>query len=203
MTLRRGAELAAALRQHRSARIEVIATRVELLASFRDRDRPQRHLQCAARSVHARPPTPHRPRRLGLRGVAATVQGTIALFQDALGTGKTMAAQVIANALGYELWRVDLSRVVSNWIGEIENLAAVFDAAEEGESVFLFDANLETSYLLQRLDSVTGITILTTNSAPRSIRRSSAVSRSKFSSSYRRARAAVARGPASHPPDRW
>jgi SpoVK/Ycf46/Vps4 family AAA+-type ATPase len=94
-----------------------------------------------------------------------------------------MAAEVIANALGYELWRVDVSKVISKWIGETEkNLAAVFDAAEDGEIVLLFDeadslfgkrtevrssldrhANLETSYLLQRLDSFTGVAILTTN----------------------------------------
>lgn len=90
---------------------------------------------------------------------------------------------MIASALGYELWRVDLSKVVSKWVGETEkNLAAVFDAAEDGEIVLLFDeadslfgkrtevksshdrnANQETNYLLQRLDSFTGIAILTTN----------------------------------------
>jgi SpoVK/Ycf46/Vps4 family AAA+-type ATPase len=106
-----------------------------------------------------------------------------ALFQGGPGTGKTMAAEVVASALGYELWRVDLSKVVSKWIGETEkNLAAVFDAAEDGEIVLLFDeadslfgkrtevksshdrnANLETNYLLQRLDTFTGIAILTTN----------------------------------------
>jgi SpoVK/Ycf46/Vps4 family AAA+-type ATPase len=115
--------------------------------------------------------------------VAATAQGVTALFQGGPGTGKTMAAGVVAAELGHQLWRVDLSRVASKWVGETEkNLAAVFDAAEEGEIVLLFDeadslfarrtdvrsshdknANLETNFLLQRLDSFTGIAILTTN----------------------------------------
>src|SRR4029079_19205109 len=119
----------------------------------------------------------------GMERAAANAQGVTALFQGGPGTGKTMAAGVIARALGYELWRVDLSKVVSKWIGETEkNLAAVLDAAEEGEIVLLFDeadslfgkrtevksshdrnANLETNYLLQRLDTFTGVAILTTN----------------------------------------
>ncbi|HEX7839021.1 MAG TPA: ATP-binding protein, partial [Kofleriaceae bacterium] len=177
------ARLAATLRQHRSARIEAIARRVERLASWDDLIVPD-DISDALRELCAR--VRHRRTVLedwSMRDVAATAQGTVALFQGAPGTGKTMAAEVIANALGYELWRVDLSKVVSKWIGETEkNLAAVFDAAEDGEIVLLFDeadslfgkrtevksshdrnANLETSYLLQRLDSFTGIAILTTN----------------------------------------
>ena len=119
----------------------------------------------------------------GMGEVATTARGVTALFQGGPGTGKTMAAGVIAKALGYELWRVDLSKVVSKWIGETErNLSQLFDAAEEGEIVLLFDeadslftkrteikssndkhANAATNYLLQRLDSFTGIAILTTN----------------------------------------
>jgi SpoVK/Ycf46/Vps4 family AAA+-type ATPase len=94
-----------------------------------------------------------------------------------------MVAGVVARELGYELFRVDLARVLSKWIGETEkNLAAVFDAAEEGEVVLLFDeadalftkrtevrtsvdrySNVEVNYLLQRLDAFEGIAILTTN----------------------------------------
>jgi ATPase family protein associated with various cellular activities (AAA) len=175
--------LAGALRQHRSARIEAIATRVATLAGWDDLVVPD-DISDALREVCARV----RHRRLvleswGMERAAATAQGVTALFQGGPGTGKTMAAGVIAGALGYELWRVDLSKVVSKWIGETEkNLAAVFDAAEEGEIVLLFDeadslfakrttvsssndrhANLETNYLLQRLDSFTGIAVLTTN----------------------------------------
>ena len=177
------AALVAAVRQHRSARIEAIATRVEHLASWDDlivsEDLADSLHELCARVRHRRTVLED----WGLRGVASTARGVTALFQGGPGTGKTMAAEVIARALGYELWRVDLSKVVSKWIGETEkNLAAVFDAAEDGEIVLLFDeadslfgkrtevksshdrnANLETNYLLQRLDTFTGVAILTTN----------------------------------------
>jgi len=111
--------------------------------------------------------------------------GITALFSGPPGTGKTMAAGLIAKSLGTELYQVDLSKVVSKWIGETEkNLAAVFDAAESGHAVLLFDeadalfgkrteirssndrhANQEINFLLQRLESYAGICILTTNHA--------------------------------------
>lgn len=109
--------------------------------------------------------------------------GVAALFAGPPGTGKTLAARVIANAIGHDLYRVDLSRVVSKYVGETEkNLARVFDAADCGGAVLLFDeadalfgkrteskdsldrhANLETAYLLQRMESFNGVAILTTN----------------------------------------
>ena len=109
--------------------------------------------------------------------------GVSALFSGPPGTGKTMVAALIARELGLDLYQVDLARVVSKWIGETErNLAAVFDAAEAGCAAVLFDeadalfgkrsevrssndryANLETNYLLQRLESFTGICLLTSN----------------------------------------
>lgn len=109
--------------------------------------------------------------------------GVTAMFSGPPGTGKTMCAGLIARDLGTELYQVDLSKIVSKWIGETEkNLASVFDAAEAGHAVLLFDeadavfgkrtevrssndrhANQETNYLLQRLESFTGICILTTN----------------------------------------
>ena len=109
--------------------------------------------------------------------------GVSALFSGPPGTGKTMVASLIAKELGLELYQVDLAKVVSKWIGETEkNLAALFDAAEAGQLVLLFDeadalfgkrtdvkssndrnANLETNYLLQRLESFTGICLLTSN----------------------------------------
>jgi SpoVK/Ycf46/Vps4 family AAA+-type ATPase len=112
-----------------------------------------------------------------------SARGVTALFQGGPGTGKTLAAGVIARELGLDLYRIDVSRTVSKWVGETEkNLAAVFDAAEDGQAVLLFDeadslfakrtevkssvdryANLEVNYLLQRLDSFEGIAILTTN----------------------------------------
>ncbi len=119
----------------------------------------------------------------GFDQVMSTSRGLTALFQGGPGTGKTLVASAIANELGLDLYRIDLSRVMSKWIGETEqNLAKVFDAAEEGQALILFDeadslfgkrtevrtsvdryANLETNYLLQRLDSFEGVAVLTTN----------------------------------------
>jgi ATPase family protein associated with various cellular activities (AAA)/winged helix domain-containing protein len=109
--------------------------------------------------------------------------GISALFAGPSGTGKTMAAEVIANELGLDLYRIDLSQVVSKYIGETEkNLRRVFDAAEDGGAILLFDeadalfgkrsevkdshdryANIEVGYLLQRMESYRGLAILTTN----------------------------------------
>jgi hypothetical protein len=110
--------------------------------------------------------------------------GVAALFSGPPGTGKTMVAGLIANELELELYQVDLSKVVSKWIGETEKqLAKVFDAAEAGHVLLLFDeadalfgqrstemrgatdryANLEVNFLLQRIERFNGIVILTTN----------------------------------------
>jgi len=110
-------------------------------------------------------------------------RGVKALFSGPPGTGKTLAAEVLAAALGYPLLRVDLAAVVSKWVGETEKLLSrLFEAAEDAPCVLLFDeadalfgtrsevkgaqdrfANLEVSYLLQRLESFQGVAILTTN----------------------------------------
>jgi SpoVK/Ycf46/Vps4 family AAA+-type ATPase len=114
----------------------------------------------------------------GTRGLGST-----ALFAGPSGTGKTMAAEVIANELQLDLVHIDLSQVVSKYIGETEkHLRRVFDAAEAGGAVLLFDeadtlfgkrsevrdshdryANLEVGYLLQRMEAFRGLAILTTN----------------------------------------
>jgi hypothetical protein len=106
-----------------------------------------------------------------------------ALFYGASGTGKTMAAAVVARALELDLYRVNLAGVVSKYIGETEkNLDRIFAAAEQANSVLLFDeadalfgkrsevkdahdryANIEISYLLQRMEAYAGIAILSTN----------------------------------------
>lgn len=116
--------------------------------------------------------------REGSRG-----QGVSVLFSGPSGTGKTLAAEVLATRLRLDLYRIDLSQVVNKYIGETEkNLAAVFDAAEDGGSILLFDeadalfgkrsevkdshdryANMEVSYLLQRMEAYRGLAILTTN----------------------------------------
>jgi hypothetical protein len=109
--------------------------------------------------------------------------GVSALFAGLSGTGKTMAAEVLARELRLDLYRIDLSAVVSKYIGETEkNLRRVFDAAEAGGVILLFDeadalfgkrgevtdshdryANIEVSYLLGRMEAYRGLAILTTN----------------------------------------
>jgi hypothetical protein len=114
----------------------------------------------------------------GRRGLGVT-----ALFTGESGTGKTLTAEVLAHELRLDLYRIDLSAVVSKYIGETEkNLRQVFDAAEEGGVLLLFDeadalfgkrsdvkdshdryANIEVGYLLQRMEAYEGLAILTTN----------------------------------------
>jgi SpoVK/Ycf46/Vps4 family AAA+-type ATPase len=109
--------------------------------------------------------------------------GIAALFSGPSGTGKTMAAEVLANELQLDLYCIDLSSVVSKYIGETEkNLRKVFDAAEGGGAILFFDeadalfgkrsevkdshdryANIEVSYLLQRMENYRGLAILSTN----------------------------------------
>ena len=119
----------------------------------------------------------------GLARGRAGLRGLRLLFAGPPGTGKSLAAEVIAAELGRDLLVVDLSQLVSKWLGETEkNLAAVFDAAERGGAALLFDeadalfgrrtevgdardryANLETAYLLGRLERFEGIAVLATN----------------------------------------
>lgn len=112
-------------------------------------------------------------------------RGITVLFSGGSGTGKTMAAEVIANALALDLYRIDLAQVVSKYIGETEkNLDRVFTAATNANVILFFDeadalfgkrtevkdshdryANLEVSYLLQKMEQYEGIAILATNLA--------------------------------------
>jgi len=119
----------------------------------------------------------------GFRHIMSRGFGISALFAGESGTGKTMAAEVIANELNMNLYRIDLSAVVSKYIGETEkNLRRVFDAAEDGGVILFFDeadalfgkrsevkdshdryANIEINYLLQRMEAYRGLAILATN----------------------------------------
>ncbi|MFS0515237.1 ATP-binding protein [Nostoc sp. UIC 10607] len=119
----------------------------------------------------------------GFAAKSARGLGISALFAGASGTGKTLGAEVLAHKLRLDLYRIDLSSVVSKYIGETEkNLRRVFDAAEQGGVILLFDeadalfgkrsevkdardryANIEVSYLLQRMESYPGLAVLTTN----------------------------------------
>ena len=119
----------------------------------------------------------------GLRRLTSMGSGLTALFAGPSGTGKTMAAQVLARSLGLDLYRVDLAGVVSKYIGETEkHLKAVFDACERAPVLLLFDeadalfgkrtevsdahdryANIEIDYVLQRMEAFDGVAVLATN----------------------------------------
>ena len=119
----------------------------------------------------------------GFDGKYALGNGLVVLFTGPSGTGKTMAAEVVADDAGLDLYKVDLSHVVSKYVGETErNLGEIFDRAEDADAVLLFDeadalfgersevrdahdryANVEVDYLLQRIEAYHGAAILTTN----------------------------------------
>jgi DNA polymerase III delta prime subunit len=110
-------------------------------------------------------------------------RGVSAILAGPPGTGKTMVAQLLAKEIGFDLYRIDLSQVVNKYIGETEkNLARIFDEAEHSHAVLFFDeadslfakrtsvqssndryANLEVNYLLQRMETFDGVTLLATN----------------------------------------
>ena len=119
----------------------------------------------------------------GFRRVLTYGRGLSCLFHGPPGTGKTMVAAILARSLGQEMFRIDLSRIISKWVGQTEkNLARIFDEAERGRVILLFDeadslfakrtevkgasdrfANMEVNYLLQRMEQFDGISLLTTN----------------------------------------
>lgn len=121
--------------------------------------------------------------RWGFGAKLSRGRGLSALFAGPSGTGKTMAAEILANHLKLDLYRIDLAGVVSKYIGETEkNLRKVFDAAEEGGAILFFDeadalfgkrtevkdshdryANIEVNYLLQHMEEYGGLAILATN----------------------------------------
>jgi hypothetical protein len=160
-----------------------LAQRIEPMAYLDDLVLPASVLetlgQIAAQVRHR--PTVYEAWELGPQGSRGL--GISALFAGESGTGKTMAAEALASELGLGLYRIDLSMVVSKYIGETEkNLRCVFEAAEDTGVILLFDeadalfgkrsdvkdshdryANIEVGYLLQRMESYRGLAILTTN----------------------------------------
>jgi predicted nucleic acid-binding protein len=164
-------------------RLESLAQRIVPMAGWDDLVLPEMQLQMleqlAAQSRHRMLVY----ERWGFAARGRRGLGLSALFAGPSGTGKTLAAEVLARELGLDLYRIDLSAVVSKYIGETEkNLRQVFDAAETGGALLLFDeadalfgkraevkdshdryANIEVGYLLQRMESFEGLAILTTN----------------------------------------
>ena len=172
-----------ACRSSARPRLGSLAQRVPALAGWNDLILPDE----ARATLHVLIAQVRRRHRVyqdwGFAGKSNRGLGTTALFAGPSGTGKTMAAEVIARELNLDLYRIDLSAVVSKYIGETEkNLRVLFDAAEGTGAILLFDeadalfgkrsevsdardryANIEVSYLLQRMESYAGIAILTTN----------------------------------------
>ena len=163
--------------------LEDLAQRIETTATWDDLVLPQQQRQTLRDiATHLRQRTKVYL-EWGFAGKSNRGLGISALFSGPSGTGKTMAAEVLAQELHLDLYRIDLSAVVSKYIGETEkNLRRIFDAAETGGAILLFDeadalfgkrtqvkdshdrhANVEVSYLLQRMEAYTGLAILTTN----------------------------------------
>lgn len=164
-------------------RLEDLAQRIAPCATWEDLVLPDMQMQ-VLRQLAAQ--VRHRMKVHETWGFSAKGQrglGVSALFCGDSGTGKTLAAEVLAHELELDLYRIDLASVVSKYIGETEkNLKQVFDAAEDGGALLLFDeadalfgkrgevrdshdryANIEVGYLLQRMESYQGLAILTTN----------------------------------------
>nr|MDT0659415.1 ATP-binding protein [Micromonospora sp. DSM 115978] len=179
--IERGALLWDACRRRARPELDELAQRIHATASWDDLVLPEPQSRSLREVVtHVR----HRLTVLADWGLGRDRgDGVAVLFTGASGTGKTLAAEVLAAKLRLDLYRVDLSQVVSKYIGETEkNLRRVFDAAESGGAVLLFDeadalfgkrgevkdshdryANIEVSYLLQRMETYRGLAILTTN----------------------------------------
>ncbi|WP_328537644.1 ATP-binding protein [Streptomyces sp. NBC_00344] len=183
-----GAELSAAhlrlaARQQSASGLEQHARRIRPDVGWADLVLPERPLaQLHELALRAR----HRDRVLGdwrLSAGGGRGRGALALFAGDSGTGKTLSAEVVAAELGLDLYVVQLSSVVDKYVGETEkNLERIFTEADRTDAVLLFDeadavfgkrsevtssndryANLESAYLLQRLESFDGIVLLTTN----------------------------------------
>jgi SpoVK/Ycf46/Vps4 family AAA+-type ATPase len=178
-----GNEIWAACRLVTRPRLDQLAQRIDLRAGWDDIVLPEEQVSTLRQLVAQ---VAQRARVYDDWGFGRRMNrglGISALFAGESGTGKTMAAEVIAGELQLDLYRIDLSAVVSKYIGETEkNLRRVFDAAESGGAILLFDeadalfgkrsevkdshdryANIEINYLLQRLEAYRGLAILTTN----------------------------------------
>jgi hypothetical protein len=176
-------DLNAGARQASLTRLGELASRVPAGFTWDDLVLPQRQLELL-RSISAY--LRHRDLVLGEWGYERAVgrtRGLKVLFAGESGTGKTMSAQVLANELGLDLFRIDLATVVSKYIGETEkNLDRIFGAAEGSNAILFFDeadalfgkrsdvsdahdryANIEVAYLLQKMEAYEGAIVLATN----------------------------------------
>jgi len=170
-------------REHARRSLENLAQRIDPRGEWEDLVLPAAQIETLRQIVaHVRQSAVVHE-RWGFAAKYSRGLGLSAVFSGSSGTGKTMAAEILARELELDLYRIDLSCVVSKYIGETEkNLRKIFDAAEESGALLLFDeadalfgkrsevrdshdryANLEISYLLQRVETYRGVAILTTN----------------------------------------
>lgn len=174
-------EFEAAVKRLASGELDALASRVEVQHGWDDLVLPPRQKERVGEVIDR-----YRNRRQvhtdwGFN--SGRTPGVVAMFSGPSGTGKTLASQIVAAEIGLDLYRVDLSSMVSKYIGESEkNLAKIFDAAETGAVALFFDeadamfgkrsevkdshdryANISTSYLLQRIEDFDGVVIMATN----------------------------------------
>jgi hypothetical protein len=177
------AELWRACRSLAGAELDDLAQRIDPIAGWEDIVLP---VEVLARLRELAAQVAHRPTVYGAWGFGARLvrgHGIAALFTGPSGTGKTLAAEIMARHLNLDLYRIDLAGLISKYIGETErNLRRVFDAAETGGGILFFDeadalfgrrtevrdshdryANIEIDYLLQRMEEYRGLAILATN----------------------------------------
>jgi ATP-dependent 26S proteasome regulatory subunit len=178
-----GKHLFAAARAHSNPHLAGLARKIEPRYQWDDIVLPDDQIQQLREIVATVRGRPQVLEGWGVGTKLASSAGVTVLFAGQPGTGKTMAAEVIAAELGLELYKIDLSTVVSKYIGETEkNLERIFHEAQSSNAILFFDeadaifgkrsevkdahdryANIEVSYLLQRMEAYDGVTILATN----------------------------------------
>lgn len=164
-------------------RLGTLAVRAETLCDWSDLVLPREKIELLQELCSQ---VKHRHMVFDTWGFARRIsrgRGLSALFSGPPGTGKTLAAEIVANVLGLDLYKIDLAGVVSKYIGETEkNLSRIFREAEQSNAILFFDeadalfgkrtevkdahdryANIETSYLLQKMEEYEGMVILSTN----------------------------------------
>lgn len=176
-------DLFAAARAHSNPNLSTLARKITPRYSWQDLVIPLDQLQILREIVATVLGRPMVLDDWGLAKKLAPSRGVTVLFAGPPGTGKTMAAEVISRELGLDLYKIDLSTVISKYIGETEkNLEQIFIEAETSNAILFFDeadalfgkrsevrdshdryANIEISYLLQRMEAYDGVTILATN----------------------------------------
>ena len=176
-------DLFAAARFYSNQRLSSLAKKIDPRYGWEDIILPDDQVSILREIINTVRTRPLVLEKWGLRNKLASSYGVATLFAGPPGTGKTMAAEIIAAELGLDLYKIDLSSVVSKYIGETEkNISKIFEEAETSNAILFFDeadalfgkrsevrdshdryANIEISYLLQRMEAYDGVTILATN----------------------------------------